>query len=156
MKKKLAALLVFVAVVALASMGMSYAADKDVFFIGCGAWDCEVEKDVGNVSAHIDSMGDLNISVSNAYPGYEACVNFTIKYTAPFGGDERVYLTEIDITNNFPSVMDIIVTGIAVGPTPIHQGEKLEGLLTITIKDGAEEDQPYWFDVDIKFEDVPP
>ena len=159
MKKKLGLLSFVVAVIALASMGMSYATEDYAAFIGCGFWDNEVVKDVGIVYAYIDVEGNLTISVSNAYPHYEAYVNFTIKNTAELGSGITIYVTKIDIANIYAgTIMDITVTYLNGNPIPVNApidpGEKLEGLVTITMLDGAKEGKSYSFGVDIEFSDT--
>jgi hypothetical protein len=159
MNKKLA-LIVLVAFIILSSMGMSYASDKDVSFISCGTDDNEVVENVGGVSAHIDGTGDLIVSLINAYPGYEAYVDFTIQYTDASDESDPVYIKAIDIDNGNQSKIDVVVTDPAGNPIPIdtilYPNDTLDGILTVTILDGAEETASYSFGVDIDFSEEPP
>ena len=159
MNKKLV-LIVLVAFVVVSSMGMSYASDKDVSFISCGTDDNEVAENVGGVSANIDGAGDLIVSLLNAYPGYEAYVTFTIEYTDASGGSDPVYLKAIVVDNGNQSKIDVVVTDPAGNPIPIdtilYPDDTLDGLLTVTMLDGAEQAESYSFGVDIDFSDEPP
>ena len=158
MKKKLA-LVVFICFLVLASIGMSYADDKDVIFIDCGSWDNESGINVGTVVAFVDEIGDLNISILNAYPTYEAYVNFTARYHNASGEDIDVYLTEINITCNDPTAMNISITDTNNQPFPpnkvVHPGDTLDGIATITFLPTAQETFPYWFTVRFIFADEP-
>jgi len=159
MNKKLV-LVVFVAFIVLSSMGMSYASDKDVYFSMSSTDDNEVAENVGEVYAYITQAGDLNVSLLNAYPGYEAYVDFTIMYTDASGGSDPVSLKAIVVTNGNQSKIDVVVTDPAGNPIPIntvlYPNDTLDGLLTITMLDGAEEGESYSFGVGIDFSEEPP
>lgn len=159
MNKKLV-LVVFVAFIVLSSMGMSYASDKDVSFIICGTDDNEVVENVGDVIASINGAGDLIVSLLNAYPGYEANVTFKIKYTDASGGEDPVYIKAITINNGNQSKIDVVVTDPASNSiqidTILYPDGTLDGLLTVTILDGAEQSVSYSFGVDIDFSEEPP
>ena len=161
MKNKLA-ILVLVAFVAIASMQMSYAEEEYTAFVGCGTGDNETVVDTGSVSATIDSAGDLIISVYNAYPSYEAYVNFTIEHLGSVGEAPRVFLTALGITNAYVGVeMNVVVTDLDGVPIPLYTtyldpGDTLEGLVTITMLPGAVEGQSYSFAVDLTFMDSLP
>ena len=98
---------------------------------------------------------------SNAYPEYKAYVYFTINFVnQSAGGDDQVWIETIDVTNNYPSVMDVEVTYPDGTPipdyTPIYSEIGIGAMLTVKIKDGAEQDETYGFSVDIEFTDQPP
>ena len=157
MIKKLAASLVLVAFVTLASMGISYATEEYAEFTFMDSWDNEgVVNDIGDVSAFIDTAGALNISVTNAYPGYMGYVWFQITH---IGGedDPRIYLTSINPTN--PSEIDIAITELNENPIPINTyldpGDALDGMVNISILQEANQGQSYGFNVVITFEDAP-
>lgn len=159
MNKKIA-ILVVVCFVAVASMQMSYAEEEYTKLVGCGTDDNEVSDDVGVVSANIDDGNNLVISVYNAYPCYEAYVNFTIKHLGNIETAPTVYLDAIDITNLYAGVeMDVFVTDMLGDPIPINTaldpGESLECLVTITMLQDADEDASYSFSVDLSFSDTP-
>ena len=153
MKKKLG-ILVIVLVFAFSTMGMSYANNNYAQFVQSSSWDNEVGKNVGTVSAYIDNPGNLIISLSNAYPGYEAYVSFRVQHIG-VSGDPTIYLKYINITNNFPTVMNILVTDPMGDPIPINYplgpGDTLDGLITITMKQGAEEEKLYSFNIQFDF-----
>ena len=162
MKKNLGLpFLVAVIVLVLASMGMSYATDKEVLFIQYGASDNDGVNGVGDVTVYVNQTGVLIVSVYNAYPGYEAYVTFTIKYIYLEGEEDPIYVTGIN--PNYPgTVMDIEVTDPDGVPIPINTPlypnpaeDSIDVELTLTMLPGAEESQPYSFGVDIGFSDVP-
>ena len=133
--------------------------DLDVVFTGCGAEDNEVEYDIGEVNAFIDSNGILNISVSKAYSLYKAYVNFTVKNTGTSPNDPIIYLKSRPITN--PPEISVELTDFFTGlpipiNTPLAPGAELEGLITITILDGADQLESYEFDIVLNFDDITP
>ena len=158
MIKKLAAPLVLVAFIVLASMGMSYATEEYAEFTFMGSWDNESVKEVGHTSAFVDNEGVLNISVTNAYPGYSGYVWFQITH---IGGSEapRIYLTEIDPDPTNPSEIDIAVTDLNENLIPINTyldpGQSLDGMVNVTILQEAGQAQSYGFNVAITFDEVP-
>ncbi len=157
MKKELGALL-FVIIISFASMGTSFAGDKHTEFTQFSFGDNEELKDVGYVSAYINQAGNLIVTVSDAYPGYEAWVTFVIQN---IGGpeDPGMYLWSISFINGNTSKIDIDVTdplGGSLINTYIDPGETLKGLLTITALPGAEQDASYSFGANIVFDSVAP
>ena len=110
MKNKLG-LLVLVVFIALASIGMSYADDKFIQVFGpVTAWDNEGIEDVGVVIAY-PYQDDVVVTISNAYPGYEAYVTFTIIYISD--GTDPIYVDAIDIHNTYAGTeMDVVVTDL--------------------------------------------
>ena len=162
MNKKLG-VLVLVAVYAFSSMGMSFADDNYIEFTQTSSSDSDgAGGDGGDVSAYIDNAGNLIISVSNAYPCYEAYVTFKIQHVG-VEGDPTMYLKFINITNDYSDAMDIIVTHPNGNPIPINYPlnpyipnqpeESLDGIITIKMKDGAEQDKSYSFTVHFDFSD---
>lgn len=159
MSKKLA-ILVLIVFVVIASMQMSYAQEDYADIIGYETYDNEFEagvadpKDVGTVSASINNGGNLIISVYNAYPGYVAYVNFTIKNV---NSELSIYLDEIVIVNDNASKMNVAVTDLSNNPIPLDTellpGETMECLVTITMLPAADQDQSYLFSVDLNFGD---
>ena len=156
MNKKLGVLF-FVAVIALASLGISYAQEDYVDFVQSGYWDNDDNtKNIGSVFASISPDGEiLDINIQKAYPGYEANVSFVIQHIGT-EGDPIAYLNEIAYTNNNPTKLNVVVTDPDGNPilidTPLEWGETLAGLVTITILDGAEMNIPlYEFGVAIIF-----
>lgn len=162
MKKKIAAVLFFVGIIAFASMGVSFAEDREVYFSNISYYDNDdATKDIGEVTAHLDQIGDLIVGISGAYPGYEAYVYFTINFVnRSVAGDDVVWIETVDVTNIYLSVMDVEVTYPDGTPipdyTPIYSEVGIDAKLTVRMKDGVEMDETYGFNVDIKFTDVPP
>jgi len=157
MIKKLAAPLVLVAFVALASMGISYATDEYAEFTFMDSWDNESVKEVGHTSGSVDNAGVLNIFVTNAYPGYSGYVWFQITHIGE-NGAPRIYLTNID--PDYPSsIMDIVVTDLNEDPIPkntfLDPGQSLDGMVNVTILQEAGQAQSYGFNVVITFKDAP-
>ena len=155
MKNKLG-LLVLVVFIALASMGMSYADDKFIELFGpVTSWDNEGVDNVGVVIAY-PYQGDVVVSVSNAYPGYEAYVTFSIIYISD--GTDPIYVDGIVIDNIYAGTeMDVVVTDWNGDPIPVdtvlYPGDILEAKLTVTLLDGAVQETTYSFSVDINFSD---
>ena len=154
-------ILVLVVFVAIASMQMSFAQEDYAAVIGCGTWDNEFEsgavdpKDVGDVFAKINDGDDLTISVYNAYPGYEACVNFTVKNV---NDTTSIFVEELLINNVYENVeMDVDVTYLNGDPIPLGaellSGETMECLVTIIMLPAANQGQSYGFSVDLDFGD---
>ena len=158
MKKKIA-LIVIIVVLALCSMSLSYANDNLIAFVGCDSWDNETYKFIGDVNAYIDLDGQLNISITDAYPQYEAYVNFTIKNIG-HPEDPTVLLNEIEVINGNESALSIVVTDLDGNPipvdAPIDPGETLDGLVTISVLNEIEESHTYSFGVKLKFDYDPP
>ena len=117
MKNKLG-LLVLVVFIALASMGMSYADDKFIELFGpVTSWDNEGVDNVGVVIAY-PYQGDVVVSVSNAYPGYEAYVTFSIIHISD--GTDPIYVDGIVIDNSYAGTeMDVVVTDWNGDPIPV-------------------------------------
>ena len=155
MKNKLG-LLVLIVFIALASMGMSYADDKFIQVFGpVTSWDNEGVDDVGVVIAY-PYQDDVVVTISNAYPGYEAYVTFNIIYLSD--GTDPIYVDGIVINNIYAGTeMDVVVTDWNGDPIPIdtvlNPGDTLDVKLTVTLLDGAVQDTTYSFSVDLNFSD---
>lgn len=150
MKKKL--LLVFVVVIfALSSMGMGFAGEQHTEFLPYTfTRDNEVGKDVGYVYAFVNQANKLNITITDAYPGYRAFVHFKIQNILE---EPTMYLKSI--TRSYPPEIELVVTDLNEVPfpynTPLAPGQILDGMVNITILSGAAEDASYSFGVDIHF-----
>jgi hypothetical protein len=157
MKTKIFALIVL-AIIALTTIGYSYACynggfqidcycDCDVDFIKVKTWDNEIEKDVGNVSAKITNCGNaIDVCITNAYPCYEAYVNFTIKNK----GNRPVHIDEVKIEDYNKTALEIEMTNI-IACTWINPCEKINGQLIVHTLQEAEECHTYTFKIVIKF-----
>jgi len=158
-KTKIFALLIL-AIIALTTIGYSYACWNggiqincyyycycDVKFTKVTTWDNEVEKDVGNVSAQITCDGNtINVYITNAYPCYEAYINFTIKNK----GDKPVHIDEVTVQDYNKTALEIEMTNI-IACTWISPCETINGLLTVHTLQEAEECHTYTFKIVIKF-----
>ena len=151
MKKKLAlSSLVIIAILAFASMGISYSGEDFIDFVGVGYKDNDdTTKNIGSVTAYIVDPTNLSISIIDAYPGYKAYVNFTLKHTGS-SEDPIEYLDNIIIDNGNETLMSVVVTDRTSGlPFPadtyLKPGETLEGLITISMFDEPAMDHTYSF-----------
>jgi len=151
MKKKLGLLSFVVAVIALASMGMSYATEEHVVF-----WGPVVSSDSDGVNggevenAYVNQTGVLIISILHAYPGYEAYIDFSFKNSS--SNEKEYYYKGFDVYDYDATALDIVVSGIDTGV--LYPGTVYNGRLTI-ILGNVEEYQSYSFGLDIDFSDEP-
>jgi len=158
MKTKIFALLIL-AIIALTAIGYSYAClnggiqincyyyNCDVKFTKVTTWDNEIEKDVGNVSAQITYDGNtINVYITNAYPCYEAYINFTIKNK----GCKPVHIDEVTVQDYNKTALEIEITNI-IACTWISPCETKNGLLTVHTLQEAQECHTYTFKIVIKF-----
>ncbi|MGQ9726231.1 MAG: hypothetical protein ACUVQW_04320 [Candidatus Bathycorpusculaceae bacterium] len=155
MKTKIFALIIL-AIITLTTIGYSYACWNggitincycycDVKFTKATAWDNENEKDVGKVYATIDQCGDeIEVYVTNAYPCYEAYVNFTIKNK----GNMPAHIDEIETEYN-TTALEITLTDI-IECTWISNYESKNGSLTIHTLQEAQENHTYTLKIKIK------
>ncbi len=109
-------------------------------------------KDVGACSIEVqevDSDGNkvvLQVDVSNAYPGYLACIDFTVANT----GTIPVKLYNYDLTGVNSTALNVTFTVPDV--TQIHAGESSDTYtLCIGINQEADEDASYSFQLELTF-----
>jgi hypothetical protein len=157
MKTKMFALLIL-AIIAITTIGYSYACfnggiqincycNCDVKFTKVTTWDNEVEKDVGKVNANITCDGNtINAYITNAYPCYEAYINFTIKNK----GGKPVHIDEVKIQDYNETALEIEMTDI-IACIWISPCETINGLLTVHTLQEAQECHTYTFKVVIEF-----
>jgi hypothetical protein len=157
MKTKIFATLILT-IIALTTIGYSYACYNGGFQIDCycncdidftkvKTWDNEIEKDVGNVSAKITNCGNaIEVCITNAYPCYEAYINFTIKND----GCKPVHIDEVKVEDYNKTALEITLTDI-IACTWINPCEKINGQLTVHTLQEAEECHTYNFKIVIKF-----
>ncbi|MGF3585339.1 MAG: hypothetical protein ACQXXD_06450 [Thermoplasmatota archaeon] len=108
--------------------------------------DVEDPKDVGNVTAWIVECGrGIVVSIVNAYPLYEAYVNFTIKNK----GSKPIHIDEVFVEDYDTTALTIDVSG-ATACIWISPGETLNGGLTVEILQAAKQNWEYSFQVKIK------
>ena len=153
MKTKIFALIILV-IIALSIIGYSYACNNggihvdcycncDVKFTQVITNDNEFEKDVADVTAEITCGNTINAYITNAYPCYEAYINYTIKNT----GCKPVHFDSVTIINNYPDVLDITTTNHTC--TWLSPYEKVKGTTTVHILQPAEQDSEYEFQIKI-------
>ena len=117
MKTKLFAAIILT-MIALGTIGFSYSClnggwqincycNCDIKFTYVTTSDNEIEKDVANVYAEKTCDGNtINAYISNAYPCYEAYINYTIKNT----GCKPFHFDSVTIINNYPEALEITIT----------------------------------------------
>ncbi|RLE40775.1 hypothetical protein DRJ16_06890 [Candidatus Woesearchaeota archaeon] len=160
MNKKLAVIVISMVIASL-GVGTSYAIDTldtdeyaeywyDPEFTLVSVSDNEGVLDVAVVQAFITSTETIDVNIFNAYPGYEAYIDFTITNTG-----DPVYVAGLDFDGYDASALSLVVTGIVPG-TLLGSEESVSGTLTVSILDGALENTVYLFDVYIDFGDSPP
>jgi hypothetical protein len=137
------------AIISLSYIGMSLGSDYGVAFVIVNTSDNETVKDVGEVIASINSVGDLDISVTHGYPEYVAYVDFVIQNT----GENTIYVNDIKVINNNPTAIDIVVTGISVD-YELKPGDTINGRVTISVLSIATKNFNYNFGVDFTFNDI--
>ena len=149
--KKLAAILTLT-VIALLTIGYGYGRknsgidnkpDKfDLAFISVVAGDNEAEIDVAVASAQITPDGNtINVYISNAYPGYEAYIIYTIQNK----GEIPARFDSLTIKNPNPEVLEITSTDHTY--VWLQPGQTVQGEATIHILEKAEENQQYTFQI---------
>lgn len=157
MNKKLGVIVVSM-LIALLGVGTSYAVDTlntseyaeywyDPIFTSVSVSDNEGVLDVGVVSAVITSDELVDVDIFNAYPGYEAYIDFTI-----INIGDPVYITGLSFSDYDTSALSLSVDGIVPG-TFLGSEESVSGTLTVTVLDGALQNTVYLFDVFIDFGD---
>lgn len=129
--------------------------DKDPIFTSCSCNDLcndpvgidpEQDKDVGCcICDDIDPANPTNatVTISNAYPGYECRINFTI---------QNIDAQPVNITSVNFTPLDAIK--ISVGPsnlvgTTLKQWEEADGFIDVHVTDSATQSTTYTFTVEI-------
>jgi hypothetical protein len=163
MKTKIFALIIL-AIIALTSVGYSYACLNggiqvdcyptcypsyycSVVFIKVRTYDNEIEKDVGKVYAQISCDGrTITVYINNSYPCYKAYINFTIKNK----GCYPAHIDEVTVQDYNKTALEIQMINI-IACTWISPSETISGLLTVHTLQPAQECHTYTFSVVIKF-----
>jgi len=155
MKTKILALTIL-AMIALTTIGYSYACWNGGFQINCycycdvkftkvTTWDNEIEKDIATITANIVGCeGDtIKAYITNAYPCYEAYINYTIKNV----GCRPVHFDTVTIINPNPEALEITTTNHTC--TWLQSCEKITGLTTVHILQTAKQNWTYQFQIKI-------
>jgi len=166
MNKKLG-LLFLVAVIASAGIGVSYASFNggyviggfpscycDVAFVGSvTAYDNEVTKFIGEVDAwFIDDYNDglyngIWVEIAHAYPGYVVYIDFTVINA----GNNPINIDGLAPGGYDPSAMAVSLTGDISTTGSLPAGDTVDGTLTITVLNGAFQNEEYEFTIDLGF-----
>ncbi len=160
MKKKKLIVLVLIAVIASAGFGTSYAITTDGFdthensccwydvaFTFVSTSDNEYVKDVAFVDAIIIDDNNIEVSLTNAYPGYIAYVDFTITNT----GTDPIIVDAVTIGSYNAAALDIQIIDVIAGTILYVNGDTIEGQVTIEILQGASQNSAYPANIDIGF-----
>ena len=153
--------LFLVAVIAIASVGMSYSLANDenningvrcpdVKFSSVDCGDNEFEKEVATVSAVIiGGNKGLDVDVFNGYPGYAAWVNFTAMNT----GEVPIYVSGVSFEGDYAGALSLDLVPDLKGQWLYNCGDTLWGNLTVLVLDGAAQGTQYKFWVNLTFKD---
>jgi hypothetical protein len=155
MKTKIFALLIL-AMIVLSIIGYSYACRNggiqincyyncDVEFTEVTTSDNEIEKEVANVYAEICDGDKINAYITNAYPCYEAYIDFTIKNK----GNKPVHIDEVRIEDYDKTALEISIIDI-IACTWISPGETINGQVTVHILQEAKQNWQYTFKIKIR------
>jgi len=155
MKTKIFALLIL-AIIALSIIGYSYACYNGGININCYQPNCNIrftyvttsdnehEKYVADVYAQINCDGDtIQVFITNAYPCYEAYINYTIKNK----GDCPTHFDSVTIINPNPEALEITTTNHTC--TWLSPCETVKGTTTVHILQPAKENWQYTFQIKI-------
>lgn len=117
----------------------------DVTFTYVNSYDNEIEKDVAHTCAWITSCKHtIKICVTNAYPCYEATIDYTIKNI----GNMKAHIDKITINNPNPEALEISITNHEC--TWITPCEKINGQLTLHLLEEAQQCHTYEFEITIE------
>jgi hypothetical protein len=121
-----------------------------------GQPDLGQDKDVGSATCTLqDTDGDgdgdvLQISVDNAYPGYQLMINnITIRST----GNVPIHITSTELSYNsnpLALVLEGFWTDNNMVCTQLHQGQEISGNMWLHVTQQAEQNAVYHFRVDIE------
>jgi hypothetical protein len=148
------AVMLTLTIIALLTVGYSYAYKNgginikpnkfDIAFANVIANDNEAEIDVAITSAQITPDGNtINVYISNAYPGYEAYVTYTIQNT----GKMPAHFISLTITNPNPEALEITTTDHT--GTWLSPDQTVHGTTTIRILQEAKQNWQYQFQISI-------
>lgn len=119
----------------------------EVAFTWVDACDNEVEKDVGQIVAHIvDGGKGIVVGMTNAYPGYMAYVSFLVKNV----GQVPVKITRVKIDNSHPQVLQVRINRNHLVGGVLDPGSFRTGLLSCRIKKAAAMNATYHFTAEIR------
>ncbi len=162
MKKKKLIVLALIIVIASAGIGTSYAIAVDAFntngdseywydvaFTFVSTSDNEYVKDVAFVDAIIIDDNNIEVSLTNAYPGYIAYIDFTITNT----GIDPIIVDAVTINPYNTVALDVQVVDVIAGTILYVNGDIIDGQVTIEVLQGAAQGTIYPVTIDIGFAD---
>ena len=124
--------------------------DYGVNFTDVTYYDNEIGKEVADGVATIIDSGNIEVTITNGYPGYIAYTDFTIKNTGLF----PILLDDLTIGTYDTDALFVEIIGISEG-TFLFPGSTIDGQLTVEILQDAEMDNNYPFTVSIGFSGSP-
>jgi len=117
----------------------------DVIFSYVNSYDNEIEKDVARICAWITTCKHtIKIRITNAYPCYEATIDYTIKNI----GNLYAHIDKITINNPNPNALETHITNHEC--TYIAPCEEINGQLTLHILQQAQQNHTYEFQITIE------
>jgi len=111
------------------------------------------ELDVAQASLQVSNQDndgnaiELTFTISNAYPGYKACATFDVKNI----GTIPVDLTKAELQNVPSDALDVTITPTPSDNVRIDNGGSQAFQLCVTVKDDAQENAQYSFDLLLEF-----
>jgi hypothetical protein len=161
-KKKKLIVFAITLVISAAGIGTSYAIAVDAFntngdteywydvaFTSVSTFDNEKDKDVADINAMIIDDNNIEITLTNSYPGYIGYVDFIITNT----GDDPIVIDVLTISPYNTDALNVLVTDIIEGTILYVNGDTIEGQLTIEVLQGASQNTIYPVIIDIGFAD---
>lgn len=112
--------------------------------------DNEIEKEVADGIATIIDTQNIQVTITNAYPGYIAYIDFTILNT----GQDPILLDDLTIGTYNTDALYVEVIGI-IEWTFLIPGETIDAQLIVEVLQDAEMGVNYPFNVDIGFAGSP-
>ena len=100
------------------------------------------DKDVSSADSWIDAAGILHITIVNAYP----CITYTIPFDLHCTGTVPVHTAMTVTSGNLEWVQIPQMSGMQ-----LHEGERYDGVITVHLDNSAEENETYYFDVQLDY-----
>ena len=161
-KKKKLIVLAIIIVIAAAGIGTSYAIAIDAFntngdtdywydvaFTYVSTSDNEFVKDVADVDALIIDDNNIEVSLTNVYPGYIAYVDFILTNI----GDDPIIVDAVTINPYDTSALDVQLINVSQGTILYVNGDTIEGQVKIEVLQDASQGTFYPVIIDIGFVD---
>lgn len=199
MKEKILTLLTLI-FIAMSITGFTYAQWNDTIVISnrmtfghltlrfvdpLDSWDKDdATKDIGKLNCYytnpdpVEGYETLTVAITNAYPGYEAYCNFTLKNVGTLPDHiENVWITPgigLEVSENYTDVngnpigwrLDDAIThetvlyvyiykdALSLKCNILNGGDELQGKITVQVTDNAKQCHTYGFEVEIIYGQV--